>query len=139
MCVWACVPMISKMENIRGITFWCAFHRQLCSALLYHLHWHLLGVRPWNGKETVPPLVCVCTYVCAIEYAHCTQPAQGEDPFSHQIFTSNHRLPAACCCNAHTLLCYWFLMYSLGKMPHKMFEQSILRIIFQVYAAQLQV
>lgn len=105
----------------------------------------------FTGRETVPPGVCVCVHACStacvyvcvhtIEYTQCTQPAQREDPFSHQIFTNNHRLPAACCYNAHTLQCYGCLMYSLEKVPHKMFEQSILRIFFflQVYAAQLQV
>lgn len=117
--------------RIRGIAFWCALHLELCRILWYHLHWHLPGVRPWNSRETVPPGMSVhtcapgCVCLCVIEYAHCTQPAQGEDPFSHQIFTSNHRLPAACCYNAHTLPRYWRPMYSHKTAAHKVFEQSV--------------
>lgn len=78
--------------------------------------------------------VYTCVHVCScVRVKMHTQPAQWEDPFSHQIFTSNHRLPAACCHSAHTLSCYGFLMYSVKKCPHK---KLVFRVIFQVYAAQ---
>lgn len=54
--------------------------------------------------------------MCTIENAHCTQPALREDPFSHQIFTSEHRHPAGGCCKAHTLLLYGSPMCWEGKM-----------------------
>ena len=129
--------------RIRGIAFWCALHLELCRILWYHLHWHLPGVRPWNSRETVPPGMSVhtcapgCVCLCVIEYAHCTQPAQGEDPFSHQIFTSNHRLPAAIMhthCRVIGARCI-----RIKQRPIKSLSSRFLGIISQVYVAHSQV
>lgn len=131
MCAWACVhvPQSLRTRRIRGITFWCTFHQGVmpCSLISSPLApaWRKTSEQQRNCTTTcvhkclyVPIYLHACVFersCVRIEYAHCTQPAQGEDPFSHQIFTSNHRLPAACCYNAHTLVCYWFPMHSLKK------------------------
>ncbi len=147
-CVWMCVPIISKMESMeyKGHHFLVCFSSWVMQYTLTSPSlapaWRETAEQQRNcttRRVCVCPRLCLRVLLCAIEYAHCTQPALGEDPFSHQIFTSNHRLPAACCCSAYTLPCYWCLRYALKTEAHKMFEQSILRLIFQVYAAQLQV
>lgn len=102
-------------------------------------------VSQFNSKGNC--LVCLCAHLhraacpylgvimCAIEYAHCTQPALGEDPFSHQIFTNKHRHLAGCCCNAHTHCCvmaYWYIQrekIGLGKLWNSLFHDSFLKFM----------
>lgn len=121
--------MISKMESeanerhrfLVWVSSWVMQNTLISPSLAPA--WHRTAEKLYHPECVyIRVCLCVCVLMCAIEYAHCTQPAQGEDPFSHQIFTSNHRLPAACYYNAHALPCYLCLMHSLKKGTHKIFE-----------------
>lgn len=144
-CV-VCVLMISKMDTMKSERHHFLVYFSSGSFAVYS-YITFTGTRLVAEQQRncttwcmcvhqgISACVCLWVLVCVTEYAHCTQPAQGEDLFSHQIFTSNHRLPAACCYNAHILLCYSVLdehsAVNWKKVPRKMFEQSILRISFQ--------